>query len=177
MRALILKMELSVDGFVGHDGEKPSWPLDYYDDELTAYELELLGNAGVHAMGRVSYAGMASYWQASDEPFAKPMNEIPKAVFSRTMRKATWPESTIHRDIENGVRELKAQDGKPILAHGGASLARQLTRLGLVDEFRLTVHPVAFGDGRRLFGAHVELELLDVRRFATGSVAYTYVRR
>jgi dihydrofolate reductase len=176
MRPLILKMELSVDGFIGYDGEKPSWPLDYYDDELTVYEVELLGNAGVHAMGRVSYVGMAPHWQASDEPFAKPMNEIPKAVFSRTLRKATWPESTIYRDIEAGIRELKRQDGAPVLAHGGAAFAQQLTRLGLVDEFRLTVHPVAFGDGHRLFGAHVELELVDVRRFATGSVAYTYAR-
>jgi dihydrofolate reductase len=176
MRPLILKMEMSVDGFVGYPGEEPGWPIAYYDDELTAYAVELLGSAGVHAMGRVSYEGMAPHWQASSEPFAKPMNEIPKAVFSRTLQEATWPESTIHRDIEEGIAELKAQDGGPILAHGGAGFAQALTKHGLVDEYRLNVHPLAFGDGFRPFGGLVRLELEEVRRFAGGSVAYTYTR-
>ena len=176
MRPLILKMELSVDGFVGHDGEEPGWPLAYYDDELTAYEMDVLSSAGVHAMGRVSYEGMAPHWQVSDEPFAKPMNEIPKAVFSKTLREATWPESTIYRDLEHDIATLKAQDGAPILAHGGATFAQALTKLGLVDEFRLNVHPIAFGDGHRLFGGPQKLRLQDVRRFASGSVAYTYAR-
>ena len=51
--------------------------------------MDVLSNAGVHAMGRVSYEGMAPHWQVSDEPYAKPMNEIPKAVFSKTLQEAT----------------------------------------------------------------------------------------
>jgi dihydrofolate reductase len=125
-------------------------------------------------MGRGAYEEMAPYWQASTDPLAKPMNEIPKAVFSRTLTEAAWSESTIYRDLESGMAELKAQDGPPILTYGGATFAQELTRLGLVDEYRINVHPIAFGHGYRLFGGPVELVLQDVRRFGAGSVAYTY---
>jgi dihydrofolate reductase len=175
MRPLILKMEMSIDGFVGFDGEEPGWPLEYYDDELTAYELEVLGSAGVHAMGRGAYEDMSPHWPVSTAPFAKPMNEIPKAVFSASLEAATWAESTIHRDLD-AMQELKRQDGGPILAHGGSRFAQTLTRHDLVDEFRLNVHPVTFGEGYRLFGGPLKLRLQDVRRFSSGSVAYTYAR-
>jgi dihydrofolate reductase len=176
MRPLILKTELSLDGFVGYEGEEPSWPLKYYDDELTAYSVDLLSSAGVHAMGRVSYEGMAPHWQASTAPFAAPMNEIPKAVFSTTLHEATWPESTIYRDVEQGIAELKASSGGPILAHGGARFDQTLTRLDLVDEYRIIVHPVVFGDGHKLFGGRTELTLQSARTFQTGSVVLTYTR-
>jgi dihydrofolate reductase len=138
---------------------------------------ELIRGAGVHAMGRGAYEEMAPYWQTSTDEFAKPMNEIPKAVFSRTMTEATWPESTIYRDAESGMAELKAQDGGPIITYGGTGFAQELTRLGLIDEYRINVHPIAFGTGHRLFGGPVDLHLHDVRRFATGSVAFTYTPR
>jgi len=176
MRQLIHKMEMTLDGFVGYPGEEPGWPLEYYDDELTAYEVEVLSSAGVHAMGRVSYEGMAPHWPVSSAPFAKPMNEIPKAVFSRTLDTATWPESTIYRDVEEGIATLKAQAGAPILAHGGSSFAQALTRAGLVDEYRLNVHPIASGEGRRLFGGPAELALQAARTFSSGTVALTYAR-
>jgi dihydrofolate reductase len=175
MRPLILKMEMSVDGFVGQPGEVPGWPTSFYDEALSAEMLDLVSSAGVHAMGRGAYEEMAPYWQSSSDSFAEPMNEIPKAVFSRTMTEATWPESTIYRDLDSGMAELKAQDGAPILTYGGATFAQELTRRGLVDEYRINVHPIAFGTGYRLFGGPVDLVLQDVRRFGAGSVAYTYV--
>jgi dihydrofolate reductase len=178
MRPLILKMDMSVDGFVGgQPNEVAAWPTQYYTEESGAFMLDLISSVGVHAMGRGAYEEMAPYWQQSTEPFAKPMNEIPKAVFSRTLTEATWPESTIYRDLETGMAELKAQEGAPIISYGGATFAQELTRLGLVDEYRINVHPVAFGSGLRLFGGVVDLELQDVRRWDTGSVSYTYTPR
>lgn len=174
MRPLILKMDMSVDGFVGQPHEVPAWPMRFYDEEFGAEILDLISGAGVHAMGRGAYEEMAPYWQSSNDPLARPMNEIPKAVFSRTLTNATWPESTIYRDLESGMAELKAQEGAPILTYGGATFAQELTRLGLVDEYRINVHPIAFGNGYRLFGGPVELALQNVRRFGVGSVAYTY---
>ncbi len=134
MRKLILKMELSLDGYVGRPASgDPGWLLPYYDEELTAYAVELLASAGVHAMGRQAYEDMAPHWQASSEPFAKPMNEIPKAVFSRTLERADWPETTIHRGaLADEIAALKAQDGGPILVHGGSRFAQALTRENLV---------------------------------------------
>ena len=179
MRPLILKMDMSLDGFVGQPDEKPGWPVDYYDDEMSAYMLDLIGSVGVHAMGRGAYQEMAPYWQSSTESFAKPMNEIPKAVFSRTLTEAeaSWPETTVYRDIETGIAELKSQEGAPVITYGGATFAQELTRRGLVDEYRINVHPLALGSGYLLFGGPVDLVLQDVRRFATGSVSYTYTPR
>jgi dihydrofolate reductase len=175
MRRLILKMELSLDGFIGRDSD-PAWLLRYYDDELTEYEVGLLSSAGVHAMGRQAYEDMAPHWQASTAPFAKPMNEIPKAVFSTTLQQATWPETTIYRDLTQGIETLKAQDGGPILAHGGSRFVQALTRLDLVDEYRLNLHPVSLHDGYRLFGRAAQLQLESARTFPRGTVALTYSR-
>jgi dihydrofolate reductase len=175
MRPLILKMDMSIDGFVGQPDGTPGWPMNSFNDESSAYMLDLISSVGVHAMGRKAYEEMAPYWQTSTDAFAKPMNEIPKAVFSRTLTEATWPESRIYRDIESGMAELKAEDGAPIITYGGAEFAQELTRLGLVDEYRINVHPLAFGTGYRLFGGPVALKLQDVRTFATGLVSYTYV--
>jgi dihydrofolate reductase len=174
MRQLTLKMELSIDGFVGQPGGDPAWLLPYYDDALTTYEVGLLSSAGVHAMGRQAYEDMAPHWQASTAPFAKPMNEIPKAVFSSTLQDASWPETTIYRDLEEGMRALKQQDGKPILAHGGSRFAQALTRRGLVDEYRLNLHPTALGDGYKLFGGAAKLVLQSARTFPAGTVVLTY---
>jgi dihydrofolate reductase len=74
-------------------------------------------------------------------------------------------------------RKQRLIDGGPILTYGGATFAQELTRLGLVDEYRINVHPIAFGKGYRLFGGPVDLALKDVRRFGAGSVAYTYAPR
>lgn len=175
MRPLILKMEVSLDGFVGRSGEDPSWPLDYYDDELTAYEVELLASAGLHAMGRQAYGDMSPHWPTSTSPFAKPMNAIPKAVFSTTLQTAGWHETTIHRDLE-ALEALKRQDGGPIIAHGGSAFARAITRGGLVDEYRPNVHPVALEHGLPLFGAPTTLRLVAARTFPKGAVALTYAR-
>jgi dihydrofolate reductase len=176
MRELILKMEMTLDGFVGRPGTEDAWPIPYYDDELTEYVVDLLSGAGVHAMGRQAYEAMAPYWPTSAAPFAAPMNEIPKAVFSTTLDEATWPESTIYRDVEQGIAELKARPGGPIIAHGGSRFAQTLTRLNLVDEYRVNVHPVTFGDGHRLFGGPSELTFQSTRTFPSGTIALTYAR-
>jgi dihydrofolate reductase len=177
MRRVIVKMEMSLDGFVGARGVSSGWPAGYFDDdEFTAYELGVLESAGVHAMGRVSYQDMAPYWPTSNEPFAAPMNEIPKAVFSRSLTEADWPETRIYPDLEEGMASLRSEDGAPVLVHGGSDLVQQLTRLDLVDELRINVHPEVFGDGLPLFGAAAKWSLENVRRYG-GSLALTYTPR
>jgi dihydrofolate reductase len=178
MRNVILKMELSLDGFIGKpDSDDPSWLLRYYDEELTAYVVSLLESAGVHAMGRQAYEDMAPYWQASEGPIADAMNGTPKAVFSRTLPEATWPETTIHRGaLEDEIAALKRQDGGPILVHGGSRFVQALTRADLIDEYRLNLHPTALGAGVRLFGGATQLNLSSARTFPRGTVALTYIR-
>jgi dihydrofolate reductase len=127
-------------------------------------------------MGRGAYDDMAPYWPGSTDIYAPPMNEIPKVVFSRTLEQPQWGETrVVSGDLASEIAALKAEEGKPILLHGGASFARELSDLGLIDEYRLLVHPIALGEGLPLFGARTRLRLTDTRAFATGVVTSTLV--
>jgi dihydrofolate reductase len=133
---------------------------------------------GLHLMGRNTYEEMAEFWPRSDDAYAAPMNEIPKVVFSKTLEHAGWPESRIARgDLVEEIVELKREPGKDMLAWGGAAFAQSLTRLGLVDEYRLILQPVALGEGLPLFKdltAPLRLELFDAEVYDTGAALHVY---
>lgn len=204
MRRLILKMSISVDGFVAGPEGRLDWIFDTMDDGVTAWTLDDLRQAGVHIMGSRTFHDMAAYWPTSGEPFAAPMNAIPKVVFSRTgdtgpkttrglddaRSRATAPQVTPQRDswtsarwavgdLAQEIAKLKAEDGKPIIAYGGASFARSLVALDAIDEYRLLVHPIALGRGLPLFtdlAAPRPLRLTSAQAFAAGAVAHVYTR-
>jgi dihydrofolate reductase len=178
MRKLILRMSMSLDGFVGGPKGNLDWIFRNTDEESIAFGVAQLWEAGVHAMGGVTYRDMAAHWPTSTEPWAPPMNEIPKVVFSKTLKEASWgPTQILTGDLAEEVACLKTEPGKDILAHGGAGFARSLTRLGLVDEYWLLVHPVALGAGLSVFEdlpKPLALKLVSVKAFAGGTVAKTY---
>jgi riboflavin biosynthesis pyrimidine reductase len=162
-------------------------------------------------MGSRSYYETAAFWPFSDMPFAPPMNDIPKVIFSRSGlkggthldlmtqavadRKAhhgeeqpgvmptaavlkSWAEPTVARgDLAEEILRLKEQPGNFILAHGGARFAQSLVASGLVDEYRLGIHPVVLGQGQPLFSAlrsPVDLQLISMTPFAMGVVGAVY---
>jgi dihydrofolate reductase len=84
MRKLILKMSVSVDGFVAGPKGEIDWLFNSMDEGATAWVLDTIRQVGLHIMGSHTFYDMACYWPYSSEPFAAPMNEIPKAVFSRS---------------------------------------------------------------------------------------------
>jgi dihydrofolate reductase len=177
MSELTFKIHTSLDGFVGRPDGDVSW-LDpgFEDEELVSWELDLLWRTDLHLMGRVLYDEMAAYWPTSTEPFAAPMNEIPKAVLSRTAASAPWANDHIlSGDLTDGIGRLKKSSRDGILFHGGASTGRELARLGLIDRWILVHHPVALGAGLPIFDAEqlVRLEQSHVFR-DSGAVALTY---
>lgn len=177
MRKVILKMSVSLDGYVGTSGGDVSWIFPSIDAEVTAWIVDLLWQAGTHIMGRVTYHDMAAYWPSSAEPYAPPMNEIPKVVFSKTLKDADWQRTQVaNGDLEEEIARLKQQPGKDVLAHGGASFAQSLSRFGLIDEYRLIIHPVVLGSGLRLFTDPLGLKLISSKTFNSGAVALTYSR-
>ena len=178
MRTLILKMDISLDGYVGTTDGDVQWAIDDFGDPaLQEWMLAGLWDAGTHLMGRGAYDDMAPYWPASTDIYAQPMNEIPKVVFSSTLTEPAWPDTrVVSGDLATEIAALKAEDGKPILLHGGASLARAVSDLGLIDEYRLLVHPVALGEGLPLFGDRIRLKLKESRTFQGGIVVSTLVR-
>lgn len=189
MRELILKMSISVDGFVSAADRGLDWIIDTPDDAMEAWTMESLHEAGVHVMGAHTYADMAAYWPTSTLAYAESMNRLPKVVFSKRGRleppqtdpvkakSGGWIDPTIARDARVDMQRLKEQKGKPILAHGGAMLAQELVASGLIDEYRLLIHPVAIGAGFALFSRLPEpLHLKAVRTipFENGAVARVY---
>jgi dihydrofolate reductase len=83
MRRLILKMSISIDGFVGGPNGEIDWVFRSMDEETSAWTMDTLWQTDLHIMGRKTYQDMAAYWPTSTQPFAAPMNEIPKIVFSK----------------------------------------------------------------------------------------------
>jgi dihydrofolate reductase len=144
---------------------------------LKQWKLDRIRNAGTHVMGRVTYEEMASFWPTSSDPYAAPMNEIPKVVFSKTLTEAPWPESSIASgDLAEEIAALKRQPGGEIVAWGGAGLAQALSRAGLVDEYVIVVRPLAYGGGKTMFhdlSEPLELDLIEARAYES-SVVHIY---
>jgi dihydrofolate reductase len=179
-RTVVLKMVLSLDGFATSLDGTHDWMFEFFGEDSAEWNLRALDEAGTHAMGRRSYEIMGPHWQASQGPIATSMNEKPKAVFSNTLENADWgPAEVFGGDLSAAVAELKARDDAgTILVHGGPTLAKSLTRLGLVDEYQLTWVPVAIGSGRSPFAdldEHLKLDLVREQRFASGARAQILV--
>ena len=181
MRKLSLQQyAVSLDGYILEGGTEfyRWWEALPNDDELEEYFAATLRRAGTHIMGRVTYQGMAAHWPTSREPVAPVMNDIPKVVFSKTLPSADWPESRIARgDTAEEIARLKAEPGGDIVAHGGVRFVQSLARLGVVDEYRLYVYPVAIGSGNSLITGIEDLQTLRLvsnRAFPSGAVELVY---
>jgi dihydrofolate reductase len=179
-RKVVLKMVMSLDGFATSPDGTHDWMFEWFGDDSGEWNLRALEEAGVHAMGRRSYEIMGPHWAASEGPIATAMNEKPKAVFSRTLEKATWgPAEIFGGDLGAAIGELKARDDEgTILVHGGPDFAKSLTRLGLVDEYQLTTVPIAIGAGHSPFAdlrEHLKLDVVEEERFQSGALAQILV--
>jgi dihydrofolate reductase len=178
MRRLILQMGVSIDGYVAAlDGSHP-WGYATEDETTKRWKLDSVYGASAHLMGRVTYEDMASFWPASKSEYARPMNEIPKVVFSKTLQRADWPDTRIARgDISEEIEQLKREPGNDLIAYGGATFAQALSRLGLVDEYRLLIQPAALGAGMPLFkdlAAPLHLELVEAATDSAGVAIHVY---
>jgi dihydrofolate reductase len=183
MRKIVVMSSVSLDGYFEGPDHDISWHL--VDDELHHHFNDQLGEMSAFLDGRVTYELMAEFWPTADEDpsssvpmveFARIWRDMPKIVFSRTLQQADW-NTTIARDVvPQEIRELQAQPGGD-MAVGGADLASTFLRLGLVDEFRIYVHPVLIGSGTPLFrpsDAPIPLRHVETRTFGNGVVLLRY---
>jgi dihydrofolate reductase len=181
MRRLILRMSVSIDGFVAALNGAHDWGYQNEDAAAREWKLDSLRRAGAHLMGSVTYKEMAAVWPTSSSAYAAPMNDIPKVVFSKTLKTADWAETRIARgDLVEEVDRLKREPGNDLIAHGGATFAQALSREGLVDEYRLIIQPVALGTGLPLFKdlpGSLYLDLIEARTFASGAICHVYQLR
>ena len=206
MRKLILKMSMSLGGFVGGPKGELDWMFRTSGAESKAWTVAAVTGFGTHVMGSKTYRDMAAYWPTSTEPFAEPMNSVPKVIFARnglgsaettralvdaraqgTSHVAASEEvirGWTHPRVASGpiaeeIARLKAEPGKDILAHGGSAFAQSLVQHDLIDEYRLVVHPIVLGRGLPLFAKAekpLDLQLVELVRFPKGVAAHVYRR-
>ncbi|KAA5533556.1 dihydrofolate reductase [Taibaiella lutea] len=179
MGKLIAAINMTLDGFCDHTAV-------IADDEIHEHYNDLLKNSGALLYGRITYQLMESYWPAivekptgnkAEDEFAVLIGNIPKVVFSRTLKSVDWKHTTLkHELLKEEISALKQQVDKDICA-GSPSIITALTQLGLIDEYQLCIHPVIAGQGLPLFKNvedRVELKLLKTKTFDCGAVIHYY---
>jgi dihydrofolate reductase len=183
MRRLGVFNNVTLDGyFAGRSGDI-SWAKAGMDPELQSFVEENAKGGGMLLFGRITYEMMAGYWPTpmamkNDPVVAERMNNLPKVVFSRTLKTATWNNTTlVNGEIAAEVRSLKSEPGEDMTILGSGSIVSQLARAGLIDEYQLVVNPVVLGDGRTMFedlGRTLPLSLTRTRTFGIVSVFLCY---
>jgi dihydrofolate reductase len=178
MRDVIVEISVSLDGFVAPAKGAPDHRSAPEDPVLKQTKLDRLRQTGTHIMGRVTYQEMAEHWPYSDDEYAAPMNDLPKVVFSRTLKRADWNGSRVVRgELAEEIGALRDEPGGDIIAWGGAAFLQALSRAGLVDEYRIIINPVALGDGLPLFkdlAGPLSLRLVQATTYDTGAALHVY---
>ena len=176
MGKLVVTEFISLDGIIedpgGSEGsEHGGWSFRHPAPDGEQFKGDELRDSDVQLLGRVTYEGFAAAWPAMEEAtgdYGKKMNAMPKVVVSTTLTEPTWNNTTIiSGNVADEVARLKAQYDGDILVQGSATLAQTLAEHGLVDEYRLMVHPVVLGTGKRFFSgsaAGTDLQLVDSRK-------------
>lgn len=183
MRKLSVSNLISLDGYLaGPDGDL-SWFA--VGPDFFGYVHKMLPTLGLLLFGRVTYQMMEEYWtrpevERDDPIVARPMNELPKLVASRTLKKVSWgrwDNATVTADPVRAVRELKAQAGGEMVIFGSGGLVSTLAQAGLIDEYRIIMNPTILGQGVPMFqGMHkrVPLKLIASEVFDKNVVMLTY---
>jgi dihydrofolate reductase len=185
VRKVIVTEYVTLDGVMedpggGDKSRLGGWSFRFWNQEAARYKFDELFASDALLLGRVTYEGFAKAWPSvKDEAgFADRMNSLPKYVVTRTLQTLDWNNSTpIRGNIAEEVSGLKQQPGQDILVAGSAELVRTLMQHDLIDEFRLMVHPIVLGSGKRLFGdgcAMQVLQLVDSRALGSGILLLTY---
>jgi dihydrofolate reductase len=184
MRNVVYSMSVSADGYIaGPDGSFAWTPPD---EEIHRFAADQVRELDVHLMGRRLYETML-YWETAEEDpaladymleFAAIWKAVPKVVFSRSLERVEGNATLVRGGLAEELERLKSEPGGGNIAIGGATLAGQAARLGLIDEYQLRVHPVAVGGGTPYFPQDLErpiaLELTETRTFVSRVVYLSY---
>jgi len=183
MRKVIVSNLISLDGYIDGPGKDLSWHAP--GPEFFAYASKLLTEVDTLLFGRITYQMMERYWtspdaEKGDPAITRPMNELPKWVFSETLKKTPWgrwDNARVSADPAGTVRKLKAEKGKDMVIFGSGGLVSALTPHALIDEYRLLMAPVILGGGTPEFqglSKRVDFKLAGVRSFDSRLVMLTY---
>jgi dihydrofolate reductase len=186
---LTARMFLTLDGILQSPGardedrngyDRGGWQAPFGDEEGFRLSAADFDDADAILLGRKTYDIFAGFWphQPDSDVFAEKLNRLPKYVASTTLTEPTWHNtSVLEGDVRAAVAELKRAPGRELQVHGSGELVRSLLRDGLLDEYRIWIHPVVLGRGKRLFdddSPMTAFELVDVKHTEKGVVMLTY---
>ncbi len=182
MRKVSVFNNVSIDGYYADPDGDYSFAHEGGDDpELRKFTAANAKGENALVFGRVTYDLMAAWWPTKDAAMAMPevakgMNAAPKYVFSRTLKKAGWANTTLLKaDPAKEVARLKKTAGPDMTILGSGSIVAQLAAAGLIDEVQLMVCPVVLGAGKSQFaGAAARWKLARSRTFRNGRVFLAY---
>lgn len=186
MGNLVYLMNVSLDGFVETLDHSLDWTI--VDDELHEWFNDQSRAADAFLYGRRLYEVMSAYWPTAEadpsatdvmRDFARIWNATPKIVFSSSLRAVEGNSRLARGDAAEELERVRREFSGEVSV-GGPTLAADFIRRGLVDEYRLVVHPVILGGGTPFFPSldgPLDLRLVDMRRFASGAMYLGYARR
>jgi dihydrofolate reductase len=157
---------MSIDGYIAGPNGEMDWIVWDWDDKFKNHVFELTEPVDTIILGRKMTDVFVSYWSdimtRPDDPsydFAKKMIETPKVVFTKTLKKSQWVNTTLATgDLTDEIMKLKNESGKDIVVYGGATFDSSLIKAGLIDEFYLFINPVAIGSGMAIFKGINEIQ-------------------
>lgn len=151
---------MSLDGYVARPNGALDWMTWDEDNELIQLINSLIEASDTILLGRKMTDEFVNYWEdvVNNKPgspeftFAKKMVDIPKVVFTKTLEKSRWNNTTLATgNLAEEIAKLKSQDGKDIIVYGGAGFVSSLIKEGLIDEYYIFLNPTAIGDGMTIF--------------------------
>jgi dihydrofolate reductase len=188
MAKLVLSMTMSLDGFFSGPGGELDWMAQAPDAEFSRDSVSFFDRFDRGFIGYPTASGMLPYWlnvagnpqaPADERALAEAVNRLHPFLVSDRDEPVPWQNAellVVHHDeqLADAVRREKEKPGKDLGVPGGIRTAQTFVRLGLVDEYVLTVHPVALGSGKRIFTGKTGLELIDAKTYRSGVIRARY---
>jgi dihydrofolate reductase len=188
MASLVLSMTMSLDGFFSGPAGELDWMSQVPDPELSRDTVSFFDRFDRGFIGYPTGSGMIPYWQnvaadpqasADSRALAEAVNRLHPILISNREEPVPWENAellVVHDDeqLADAVRSEKEKPGKDLGVPGGIRTAQTFARLGLVDEYVLTVHPVALGSGQRVFTGQTGLKLIDIKTYRSGVTRARY---
>jgi dihydrofolate reductase len=188
MRKVVLNMTMTFDGFFAGPHGELDWMVQTPDQELNDDIVAFFQGIDRGFIGYPTASGMIPYWSnvaknpsasKGEREIAQAVNTLHGIIISKKEEKLEWDNSELllvknDKDLVEAVTKLKRQPGKDLGVPGGIRTAQTFVRLGLIDEYVLMVHPVAIGNGKRVFTDRVNLELVSAKTYQSGVMRVCY---
>ena len=188
MRKVFLYMTMTFDGFFSGPHGELDWMSQAADQELNDGIVALFEGFDSGFMGYPTASEMIPYWlnvannpsaSKAERAIAQALNPLHSIILSNKEEKLEWENTELlvvksDQDLVEAVKKVKQQPGKDLGVPGGIRTAQTFVRLGLIDEYVLMVHPVAIGNGQRVFTDRANLELVSAKTYQSGVMRVCY---